>query len=353
MPVSAQGPTRVALVGAGYFGRFHLDAWTRLPDVSLVAIVEADRAVGESAAAEVAAKGLPAPALFEDAAALIAAMEVDLIDITAPPPAHLALIRALAPSGADLICQKPFCGGTSGAKEAVAAAQQAGVRLAVHENIRFQPWHREAKRLLSDGALGEPYQATFRLRPGDGRGPEAYLARQPYFQTMPRFLVHETAVHWLDLFRYFFGEPTSLTARLMRRNPAIAGEDSGVILVDFPDGARGLFDGDRLLDHGVENPRLTMGEMSLEGDAATLRLDGRGRLFLRSFRDTEEREHRYDWRDHLFGGDCVHACCQHILDAWRRGETPETDAAGYLKTMALVDAAYESADAGATVPLSP
>ena len=33
---------------------------------------------------------------------------------------------------------------------------------------------------------------------GDGQGPRAYLDRQPYFQTMPRLLVHETAIHWID-----------------------------------------------------------------------------------------------------------------------------------------------------------
>ena len=31
---------------------------------------------------------------------------------------------------------------------------------------------------------------------GDGQGPRAYLDRQPYFQQMPRFLIHETAIHY-------------------------------------------------------------------------------------------------------------------------------------------------------------
>ena len=35
---------------------------------------------------------------------------------------------------------------------------------------------------------------------------DAYLARQPYFQTMERFLVHEVAVHWIDTFRFLQGE---------------------------------------------------------------------------------------------------------------------------------------------------
>ncbi len=65
-------------------------------------------------------------------------------------------------------------------------------------------------------------QAICRLRPGDGQGPEAYLDRQPYFQTMEKFLIHETGVHWVDTFAYLFGPAQSVYAGLRRVNPAIA-----------------------------------------------------------------------------------------------------------------------------------
>ena len=95
--------------------------------------------------------------------------------------------------------------------------------LVVHENFRFSPWYREIRRLIEDGAIGTVYQASFRLRPGDGQGPAAYLDRQPYFQSMERFLVHETAIHFIDTFRYLLGEPESVYADLQRLNPAILG----------------------------------------------------------------------------------------------------------------------------------
>lgn len=110
------------------------------------------------------------------------------------------------------------------------------------------------------------YQVTFRLRPGDGKGPDAYLERQPYFQTMEKFLVHETAIHLIDVFRFLLAEePSAVYAALRRLNPAIAGEDAGMMLFDFPSGARAVFDGNRLADHKAENRRLTMGEMVIEG----------------------------------------------------------------------------------------
>ena len=104
--------------------------------------------------------------------------------------------------------------------------------MVVHENFRFMPWYRFIKTALDDDVNGGLLQATFRLRPGDGQGPKAYLDRQPYFQTMRRFEVQETAVHWVDLFRFLPGPPVSVYADLRRLNPAIAGEDAGIILFE-------------------------------------------------------------------------------------------------------------------------
>jgi predicted dehydrogenase len=338
-------PVRVAVIGAGYFGQFHYEAWSRMPEVEIVGICVPDA----TAAAETAARyGKPGAAIpiFTDPAEMMREARPTLIDITAPPVAHLDLIRTLAPFAPDIICQKPFCDGADGARAAIGLSESHGFRLAVHENIRFQPWYREAKRLIGAGAIGSPFQISFRLRPGDGQGPHAYLDRQPYFQTMPRFLVHETAIHWIDTFRYLMGEPTGVFARLTRLNPAIAGEDAGLILFDFASGARGVFDGNRLSDHIAQNRRRTMGEMWIEGDAGTLRLDGEGRLWHRAFGSNDEAEHRFAWVDHLFGGDCVHACNRHILTAWMAGDAPEVAAASYLRNQIIEDAVYESAKTG-------
>jgi predicted dehydrogenase len=163
---------------------------------------------------------------------------------------------------------------------------------------------------------------------------------------MPKFLVHETAVHWIDAFRYLIGEPSGVFAQLTRLNPAIAGEDAGVILFDFQGGERGIFDGNRLSDHIAGNRRRTMGEMWIEGPGGTLRLDGEGRLWLRAFGANHETEQRFEWNDHLFGGDCVYACNRHILDAWLAGREPETSAQRYLRTQEIEDAVYESAASG-------
>ena len=256
---------KVAVVGAGYFAQLHHEAWMRMERVELAGICDLN-----AEAAEAAAK-MHGVAAYTDVADMLAHTQPDLVDIVTPPPSHLAVIRICMDQKVAVICQKPFCRTPDEATEAVALSQEAGRFIAVHENFRFQPWYRKTRQLLDEKVLGQVYQITYRLRPGDGQGPDAYLARQPYFQKMPKLLIHETGVHWIDTFRYLFGNPTAVLADLRRLNPVIAGEDAGIVLFDLPNGVRGVLDGNRLADHAADNTRRTMGEMLIEGSDATLR----------------------------------------------------------------------------------
>ncbi len=328
---------KVGTLGAGYFSQFHHDAWARMKDVDLVAVCDKNLA-----AARRMAEDFGNPRVYDDLETMLDSETPDLLDIATPPPTHLAAIRAAIAHKIPLICQKPFCENLEQAEQAVALAEAAGILLVVHENFRFQPWHLEARRLLQDAALGEVYQVTFRLRPGDGQGPRAYLDRQPYFQKMERFLVHETAIHFIDVFRFLLGEAGAVYASLARLNPIIAGEDAGVILFDFPGGARALFDGNRLADHPAANRRLTMGEMLIEGSNATLRLDGDGGLFLRKHGSNEESEHVYAWENRGFAGDSVYALQRHVTDHLRGNGPVMNSGRDYLANLRIEEAIYRS-----------
>ncbi|MEM8730830.1 MAG: Gfo/Idh/MocA family oxidoreductase [Pseudomonadota bacterium] len=334
---------RVACVGAGYFSQFHYDAWARIEGAHLVASVDKDIARARST-------GLHA---YADLPQMLSAESVDIVDIITPPPSHLDCItQTLTARPKAIICQKPFCQSQSEAQEATARAEAAGVPLIIHENFRFQPWYRKIKSIIDAGDLGRVLQLTFRLRPGDGQGPRAYLDRQPYFQQMPRFLVHETAVHFLDTFRYLLGAPTSVFADLRRMNPAIVGEDAGLVLFAYPDGRRAMFDGNRLLDHGAKNTRCTMGEALIEGTRATLTLEGDGSVHLRRFGEMETEECLGPSTFPGFGGDCVFALQSHVVDALQRGKPFENLASAYLWVLDAEEAVYRSSETGQWVELT-
>ena len=331
---------RVAVVGTGYFSQFHLDAWRRIEGVKLVAVCSRDPA----GLVDAAARHLT-PRQYAEVGEMLDATAPDLLDIVTPPHAHLETLEEAARRRVDVICQKPLGGDLATARRIVETAAAAGITFVVHENFRFMPWYREARRLLDQGAFGQVTNLAFRLRPGDGQGPRAYLDRQPYFQAMPRFLIHETAIHLIDTFRYLLGEVSGVYARLRRINPQIRGEDAGYVLFDFASGAAGLFDGNRLVDFVADNPRLTMGEMSLEGTGGTLRLDGFGRLWLKPHQG-EEREHPYEWQNLGFGGDAVLALQRHVVDHLRDGAPLENPGAAYLRNLEIEEAIYRSAATG-------
>ena len=328
---------RVATLGAGFFSHFHRGSWERLPDIDLVGVVDHDIARARDT-------GFPAYATLDD---LLATETLDILDIVLPPVAHAETIRqGLAAGIKHIICQKPFCTSLDEARAITSEAAAADATLIIHENFRFQPWYRALKNELQAGRIGEPQQITFRLRPGDGQGPDAYLDRQPYFQTMSRFLVHETAVHWIDTFRFLCGDAVEVYADLRQVNPVRAGEDAGIIFMTHENGMRTIFDGNRCLDHAADNLRRTMGEALVEGDKGTIRLSGDGSLWFRAF-GTQAETCLLDpdqWDG--FGGDCVHALQAHVVAGLLDGAPLENSARDYLQVLAVEEAVYQSAETG-------
>lgn len=332
----------VACLGAGYFSQFHYGSWKRIPEVDLVASADRNIAAAQKT-------GLPT---FDSLEAMLSAKKPDLLDIILPPPAHAQAIRTAIGHGVrHIICQKPFCLSLDEADEIVAEAEAAGVTLIVHENFRFMPWYRAIKQSLDAGDIGQVMQACFRLRPGDGQGPNAYLDRQPYFQTMPEFLVHETGVHWVDTFRYLFGDPVAVYADLRRLNPVVAGEDAGFVLFDHPNGVRTVFDGNRHLDHAADNLRRTMGEAVFEGTEGTISLFGDGRVELRTFGSMSHKSLLPPDTWDGFGGDCVHHLQSHVIAGLTKGGSLENTASDYRSVIRVRDAIYRSADEGRKVYL--
>jgi D-apiose dehydrogenase len=335
----------VAIAGCGYFSRFHQDAWGRLDRVRVVAVADRDRSKAEAAAG-----AFPQAQIFERAEEMIDRARPDLVDIATPPATHRPLVAAAAEAGVAAFCQKPLAPSFDEAVALVETAERAGIPLILHENFRFMPWFREAKRLVAEGAVGTPLAISFRLRPGDGQGPDAYLARQPYFQTMPRFLMHETGIHLIDVFRFLMGEVTGIFARLKRFNPVIAGEDAGIVTFEFASGALGVFDANRHIDHPSEDARMTMGVMTLEGTDGAVRLDGYGRLHVRP-RGGTEREHAYPWENRGYGGDCVYHQIRHVAAHLLDGAPVMNDGRSYLRNLEIEEAAYRSDREARFVPV--
>ena len=337
---------KVAIVGAGFFSQFHYDAWSRIDNTKIQACCDLDIDKARSVAEKFQIQNA-----YTDLDELLKNNTIDLLDIVSPPPTHLQNVKLAAQKGINVVCQKPFGETLEQAQEITRIADEMGIEVIVHDNFRFMPWYRKIKSVLEQGILGDVLNAQFNLRPGDGQGEDAYLSRQPYFQQMEKFLIHETAIHFIDTFRYLFGEVTSVYADLRRCNPVIKGEDSGVVIFELASGMRAVFDGNRLIDHSSSNTRRTMGEMWIEGTKAVLSLDGEGRIWLREHGSLQLEPVEYQWQDQGYGGDCVFALCQHVKEYFRDHGSVENKGREYLVNIELENAVYQSNKEGRKITL--
>jgi D-apiose dehydrogenase len=333
------------MVGAGYFAQFQLEAWRDAgAPVQALCDVDLERARALAARFDV-------PQVFDDAGAMLAAVQPTLLDVVLPPAAQFGVVMQGLQCGVATICQKPFGVDLAQAETMAAQASTLRVPLVVHENFRFTPWFRECRRLIDAGHFARLHSVSFRLRPGDGQGANAYLDRQAYFQQMPQLLVRETAVHFIDCFRYLMGEVRAVSARLRKLNPVIAGEDAGLVIFEFDDERTGLFDGNRLNDHVATQPRLTMGEMWLEGAAGVLRLDGEARLWWKPHHGAEVEHPYVHDKPGAFGGACT-ALQAHVLRHLQIGTPLENSASSYLTNLHVQAAIYHSHATGRRVVMS-
>ena len=332
-------------IGAGYFSGFQYEAWNRIPEVDLAAISNRT----ESKARQKMAEYL-IPRFYADWREMIDREKPDFVDIITPPETHFEICQYAAKRDVAIICQKPLAPTLEESRRIVEGAAKAGVRFMVHENFRWQPWYREIKSILEDGRIGKATHLYLRMRTGDGWGEDAYLARQPFFRDYPRLLVYETAVHFIDTFRYLLGEIQEVYARLRRLNPVIRGEDAGQICFLFESGSTAILDANRFNESEIDDPRYTFGELRLDASGGHLVMEADSSMRIKPLGQAA-RPVEYSRENRNFAGDCVYSVQRHFVDCLRSGDVFESNGQDYLKTLAVVDAVYESSDSGQPVRL--
>jgi D-apiose dehydrogenase len=333
---------RGALVGCGYFGAIQLDGWSRVRGATIAALCDAG---AERAAALAARWGIDA--CYTDIGELLEREALDFVDVATRPESHRALVVRAARRGSAVLCQKPLAPSLEEGAALVRECREAGARLMVNENWRWQPWYREMKRLLNAGAVGRPHYFGFRHRATDGMADPPY-PNQPYFTTMPRLLLHETGVHFIDTACLLLGDPERIYCQHRRINPAIRGEDFVLVQLTMAGGAVVSLDASRCAA-GDEGP--VFGRAWLEGDHGQLALAADGRL-VRFGPDGAAQPCDYAIPSTGYRGDSCRATQQHFIDCLESGAPFETEGADYLRTFAAVFAGYESAERGQAVDIA-
>jgi predicted dehydrogenase len=268
----------------------------------------------------------------------------DFIDIITPPNTHLQMCEMAVNHEVHIICQKPLAPTYEEAIKMAKLIENSKERMMVHENFRFQPWHREIKKLLVNKVIGNTiYTINLRMRMGDGWQDDAYMNRQPYFREMEQLLIYETGIHFIDVFRYLCGNISTVNAKLKTLNPGIKGEDFAWVNFDFTNGTLGFLDASRYNETTAENPRLTFGSVLIDGNGGSIRLYEDGQITIKKLGEAE-KNHFYPFEKINFAGDCVFATQKHFVECLLTEKPFETDVVEYLMNIQVQDAIYKSSE---------
>jgi len=139
---------KVGLVGAGFMGRVHLDAYAAIPEVDVAGVADASI---EAAVAGAELVGTRPYASYEE---LVAAEDIEVVDICLPTPFHRDLALRAADEGRHVILEKPIARTMGDAQEILEAFSGDGPRLFVGHVARFFPEYAGIKEKIDAGELG-------------------------------------------------------------------------------------------------------------------------------------------------------------------------------------------------------
>jgi len=132
----------------------------------------------------------------------------------------------------------------------------------------------------------------------------------------------------------------------------IAGEDFALVNFEFAqNGLLAIWDANRYNEPNYENPRLTFGEFQIDGLKGSIRLYSNGKITIQKL-GKPETEHPYEMQPINFSGDCVYTTQRHFIDCLLNGEEFETNGNEYLKSLAVQEAVYKSAETGMPVKIN-
>jgi UDP-N-acetylglucosamine 3-dehydrogenase len=139
---------RIGLVGAGFMGGVHLNAYANIPEAEVVGVADAS---GESAVAGAKLVGARPYATYEE---LVAAEDVEVVDVCLPTAFHKELALRAAGEGRHIILEKPIARTIEDAREILDAFPGEGPRLFVGHVVRFFPEYVGIKDKIDAGELG-------------------------------------------------------------------------------------------------------------------------------------------------------------------------------------------------------
>jgi predicted dehydrogenase len=281
---------------------------------------------------------------------LLSDPSIEVVDVAVPPDVQVEVIREVVRHNdhvRGVLAQKPLGVNYAEAAEIVRLCDEAGITLAVNQNMRYDQSIRACRCLLDRGYLGQPVFASIDMR--------AIPHWMPWQQRQGWVTLRIMSIHHLDAFRFLFGDPVRVFASV-RDDPRTSKKFShtdGICLyiLEYDSGLRAA-----AWDDVWTGPALEGAEKDIYIRWRVEGLEGmaRGTIGWPEYPSptpstldfTTVRRPGYwfqpRWREVWFPDAFVGPMAQ-LLCALEENAEPEISGRDNLQTMALVDACYVSA----------
>ncbi|MBL6725834.1 MAG: Gfo/Idh/MocA family oxidoreductase [Rubripirellula sp.] len=355
VPLPQDATIKIGCIGTGFImADCHLPAY-RAANLNLYAIAgrNLERTQQFAARHEI-------PNAYKSYESLLDDPNIEVVDIAVPPDVQLSVIKEVVqrPHVKGILAQKPLGVNLAEARQIVECCEQSGITLAVNQNMRFDQSVRAAKQLLVEkpneqSVIGKPVLGTIDMR--------AIPHWMPWQQRQGWLTCRIMSIHHLDTMRYWFGDPTRVYASFAKdpRTTFDHLDGIGLYILEYDSGLRC-----QICDDVWTGP-------CREGSGGDLgirwRIEGthglaKGTIGWPSYPDRTPSTITYThvgsenwiqphWNKAWFP-DAFIGPMADLLVALETGGTPSLNGRDNLKTMALVDACYLSAQQQRSVAIS-
>jgi myo-inositol 2-dehydrogenase/D-chiro-inositol 1-dehydrogenase len=235
----------VGLVGAGRIGRLHAEHLAyRVPQAELLTVSDIIPEAAQRCAAD-----LGIPTATQDHRVIMEDPDIEAVVICSSTDTHSQMIEEAAAAGKHIFCEKPIDFDLARIDRALAAVDEAGVKLQIGFNRRFDPNFKRVRDLVAGGQVGELH--ILRITSRDPSPPPIEYVK------VSGGIFLDMTIHDFDMARYLAGSEVDeiYAAGGVMVDPEIgrAGDiDTAVITLRFQNGVVGTIDNSRQAVYGYD-----------------------------------------------------------------------------------------------------
>jgi len=250
------------IIGMGNGAAIHAKCIQQIENCQLIAVCSRSEAKAKKAAQEY---GVPHYTNFVE---LINRDDIDAISICTPSGMHLEPALAAAQAGKHIIVEKPIEITLERADQIINACQTAKVKLAAIFQHRFEEAVQQLRRAVQQGQLGKLILGAAYVK---------WHRTQEYYDTGGwrgtlkgdggGALINQS-IHTIDLLQWIMGHVKTVIGKVATFTHRIEGEDLGLALLNFENGAMGVIEGSTSIYPGFPE------RLEIHGEKGTVILEG-------------------------------------------------------------------------------